>query len=427
MHVKVIKSAKLQTSGSAFCRTDATAKLQQQIIRASFFNLMLVANAGVMLRAFPFTDVMPFTYKNILHGHSHFAFGGWIMPVLLALIMKLFPEITRLVDDKHWRYIALLLLVSAYGMLLSFPAQGYGAVSIFFSTLSVVGGYYLVVVLWKALKTLPSTTSHLFLKWGLFFLAISAIGPFATGPLIAMGKGGTPLYYNAVYFYLHFQYNGWFTFALLALLYKQIENWQVANNSKSVFKLFSWACMPSFALSLLWNQPSIIYHLIGGAAALMQVAALLFLWKDAKAFRTSHKWLQPLLLFAFAAFVFKNVLQFASAFPAVAEMAYVNRNFIIAYLHLVLLGCISVFAMATTFQHFNIRQSISIKLGLALFFTSFIATELLLAGHATGNMVGFGIPFYAELILIGSLPFPIGLFLNFYDLNRQLKTQLYLD
>jgi hypothetical protein len=427
MPVKKIKGFKVYITTTEMYRSNAIVQLQHLLLRASFLNLVLVAIAGVMLRAIPFTDAIPFTFKNLLHGHSHFAFGGWIMPVLLALLMKLFPELTRKVAYGHWRNISCLLLFSAYGMLLSFPVQGYGLVSIIFSTLSVMAGYYLVVVLWKALKTSPKKTSNLLLKWGLFFLAISAIGPFATGPLIAMGKGGTPLYYNSVYFYLHFQYNGWFTFAVLALLYRQLENLQLVQNSKRVFKLFVWACAPSFALSLLWNAPAIIYNYMGGAAALLQLAGLVYLWKDVKAFRPSHGWLKPLLAAALGAFALKIILQLASALPEVAQMAYLNRNFIIAYLHLVLLGFISLFAMATAFQHFYIRQGIYIKAGLLLFLFSFITTELLLAGNASGTLTGITIPYFAQAMLLFSLPFPIGFFLIFYDTNQQLKVLMYLN
>ena len=423
----MIKGFKVYTSTPVSYKTDEVAKLQHLLVQSSFFNLLVVAVAGALLRAYPFLDTLPFTYKNLLHGHSHFAFGGWVMPILLALIMKLFPELVRKADFAQWRNLTLLMLASAYGMLLSFPVQGYGVVSIIFSTLSVLAGYYLVYLLWQALKHVPSKTSYLFLKAGLFYLAISAIGPFATGPLIAMGKSGSPLYHNSIYFYLHFQYNGWFLFAVLALLYKQLEAREKGGHGKTVFWLMNGACIPAFALSLLWNKPSLIYNFIGGAAALLQLVALFYLWKDVRQFKASHQWLQHLLKAAFVAFVLKVILQVASAFPAIASMAYQNRNFVIAYLHLVLLGVITVFAMASTFQHYYIRRSINIRTGLAFFFVAFIVTELLIAGAAAGNLWGFSIPFYTEQLLFFSFFLPAGLFLIFYDMSQQLRVLMYLD
>ncbi|MGV3657685.1 MAG: hypothetical protein ACO1NX_07010, partial [Chitinophagaceae bacterium] len=300
-------------------------------------------------------------------------------------------------------------------------------VSIIFSTLSVIAGYYLVVVLWQALKGMPSKTAYLFLKAGLFYLAISAIGPFATGPLIAMGKTGTPIYHNSIYFYLHFQYNGWFTFAVLALLYRQLEHREQMAHGKTVFRLFNLACIPAFALSVLWNQPSIIYYLIGGVAALLQLVALIYLCKDAGLLKTSHQWLQHLLLAALVAFALKLVLQALSAFPLIADIAYHYRNFVIAYLHLMLLGVITVFAMATVFQHFYIRQSLNIRIGLLFFFTAFVFTQLLIAGFAAGSLWGFSIPYYIEQLLLFSLFLPAGLFLISYDISQQLRVLMYLE
>ena len=127
-------------------------KLRRYLICASFINLLIVALMGVLLRSFPFLSSFPSTYKNILHGHSHFAFGGWLMPVILGLLLKNFSQLHQKVAYHHWRNISIILLASAYGMLLSFPVQGYKAVSIFFSTLSLLGSFYMAVVIWKALK-----------------------------------------------------------------------------------------------------------------------------------------------------------------------------------------------------------------------------------------------------------------------------------
>lgn len=57
-------------------------------IRISFLNIMLVAIIGCILRykiafSIPFID-----QKHLLHGHSHFAFSGWITQVLMALLIN---------------------------------------------------------------------------------------------------------------------------------------------------------------------------------------------------------------------------------------------------------------------------------------------------------------------------------------------------
>jgi hypothetical protein len=426
MNIKALETYGLFKQTVSKPYTDQLILLQQRLLVASFFNLFLVSLLGILLRAFPLIQAFPFEYKNVLHGHSHFAFGGWVMPVLLVLLLRLFPEIAQKVAYRHWRNVAVLLLSSAYGMLFSFPVQGYGAVSIVFSTLSVLAGYYLAFVIWQVLKNLPAKTSHLFLKAGLFYLAISAVGPFATGPLIAMGKAGTPIYYNSVYFYLHFQYNGWFTFTVLALFYKMLEQQKNDRNSngKVVLWLMNIACVPAYFLSVLWNQPPAVFYIAGGIAGFLQLTSLIFLWNEAKGFKAGNQWLQILFALPFLAFMIKNLLQFLSAFPAIAAMAFLQRNLVIAYLHLVLLGMITLFAFATVFDSFPIRITATIKKGLRFFLFSFITTELLLVSFSAGNLWGFTISYYTLQLLIFSLFFPIGLGMIVFDLHLQLKKKM---
>lgn len=341
------------------------------------------------------------------------------MPVLTALIAANFPEIAKKIEYRHWRNIFILLLGSAYGMLASFPFQGYGAISIIFSTISIVAGFYLAIAIRKSLKEIKSSTSHLFLSAGLFFMVISAIGPFATGPLIAMGKAGTSIYYNVIYFYLHFQYNGWFTFVVLALLYKMLEEKGWAKNGKRVFKMFALACIPSYFLSILWNHPSLFFNIAGGAAASVQVLAMYYLAKDVQPLLKQKNFYTILLVAAAAAFILKNVLQLISALPPVAHLAFLQRGYIIAYLHLVLLGFISMYVFSATIKYLQIGKHI--QKGMAFFLIGFIITELLLIGNPTFNYMHFTIPYFPELLLLFSIVLFIGAALTFNQVRLDLQ------
>ena len=390
----------------------AKDRLQQGLLLAAFANLLVVSLLGLLLRTFPFLSSFPLSYKNLLHGHSHFAFGGWVLPVLLSLVMKAFPALKDRIAFRHWRNIAAMVLLSAYGMLLSFPVQGYKAVSISFSTLSIAATVYLAVVVWKAAKGWKQTTSLLFLKWGLLYAALSSLGPFATGPLIAMGKGGSPLYFDAIYFYLHFQYNGFFTFAVLALLYQKLEQRGFATNGKKIFYLFNAACLPTYALSVLWHQPPVLFHFVGGIGALLQLGGVFFLLKDLAAGKGLQQSFLTKLVISFL--VLKNVLQLFSAVPAVALLAYHNRDFVIAYLHLVLLGFVSLYVFERTVQ----RNPYS-RYGMAAFLLSFVTTETLLVLHAFSGLLRFDLPFYPLLLLLCSLFFPLGIVLLILGLQRK--------
>lgn len=385
-------------------RTEALHKerLYQRLVVLSFFNLLVVALLGLLLRSFPFLSSFPFSFQNLLHGHSHFAFGGWIMPVLLALVMKLFSPLRDEVAYVHWRNLSVLLLTAAYGMLLSFPQQGYAPVSIAFSTLSIVATVYFAILVFRASRRLGSTVALRFLKWGLVYACFSALGPFATGPLVALGKAGTPLYFNVIYFYLHFQYNGFFSFTVLALLYRLLEQQGGAGNGRRVFWLLNGACVPTYALSVLWSQPPVVVNVVGAVGACLQLAALVFLFSDIR--KTQVMRTYPWLRFSMGALVIKFVLQGLSAVPAVALLAYHQRNFVIAYLHLVLLGFISVFAFSLL-----VKSRALTRFGVWTFLFSFVTTETLLVLQAVSGFFHFSLPYYSQLLLGCSLFFPVGI------------------
>lgn len=385
--------------------------LQKRLLSICLFNFFLLSLLGLLLRAYPIHSIPFFTYKNLLHAHSHFAFGGWVTPVLIYLTLRFFPDVQTNSTYYHWRNIITLLLVSAYGMLLSFPFQGYGVVSIVFSTLSIAAGFYAGIIIRAAVKPKFFLSSSSFLQAGFLYFALSAIGPFATAPLIALGKAGTPLYYNAIYFYLHFQYNGFFTFIVLAVVYKIIERRKSFNHGKLVFRLMNMACIPAYALSILWTQPSILLNITGGVAALLQLTAIFFLLKDIKGLEWGKGIQRRLFQISIFAFIVKSLLQLLSALPLVADLAYQNRNFVIAYLHLVLIGFISVFVFSV------IARSISygrlLHNGILAFLFAFISTELLLVFQAAGYLEALPSHSYVHLLFWFSIFFPAGLLLLF--------------
>lgn len=370
---------------------ERSAVLAQRLLRVSLFNLLVVALLGVLLRTAPFLPALPFPYHNLLHAHSHFAFGGWVHPVLLALILQSFPELRACIAYRHWQVLAFILPASAWGMLLTFPVQGYGPASIAFSTLSLAAGFYEAVLVFRALKGNDTVAAKL-LRAGLGWMLFSALGPFATGPITVLGGLGSPLYYDAIYGYLHFQYNGCFSLLVLALLYQGLP--AETRYGRRVCALFHLAVLPTYALSTLWHQPPLWVHAVGAAGALAQALGFCFLLADLRG-RLQDRRLLALVLSALGT---KLLLQLLSAVPAVAQLAYLQRNFVIAYLHLVLLGFVTLFAFA------QLPQSRARRLGVRLFLFSFVSTELLLVA----NGLGVTPPHYLSCLLIGSLPFPLG-------------------
>jgi hypothetical protein len=385
---------------------EPVSTLQQRLLSISLFNFFLLSVVGLYLRAYSVLPVGYFDYKNLLHAHSHFAFGGWIIPMLVLVVMKCFPELSSKVAYVLWRNIVLLFLISAYGMLFTFPFQGYGPYSITFSTISLATSFYFGIVVMNAMKKGEAPISWSFLRAGFMYAFLSAIGPFATAPIMSMGNGGTPLYYDAIYFYLHFQYNGFFVFLILAAVYRFIEQRRPTHNGKISFLLFNLSCVPAYCLSILWSDPGWIFNLVGGMAALLQIVATYFLLKDVWGIKIKNDLQKIFIRIAFVAFVIKNILQLLSAVPFIAQLAYQTRNFIIAYLHLVLLGSISIFLLIIISNLYQFYQSRNFKIGLWLFLFAFITTESVLLLNGIGLIRGSS---YPVLMFFLSIFFPTAL------------------
>jgi hypothetical protein len=386
-----------------------TEGLKQTLLKFSLFNFFVLAASGLLLRGMFLFEVFPLPFRNVLHGHSHFAFGGWVTPVLLWMIMTSFRELTGRIAFVHWRNICFMLMLSAYGMLVAFPLQGYGAVSIVFSTLSIVGTYYFAIALLRASKN-NADVSVKFLRGALFFLMLSAAGPFAIGPLTVAGKVGTPLYFNCVYFYLHFQYNGWFSFAILAVLYRKLLPYLRDPFRRPVVALLFAGCLLTLFLSFLWNKPHIYFNVAGGIGAALQLTGTACVMYDIRR-QKKHVVMSRLEWIAVSAFTLKLILQAISALPAIAAMAYEHRNFLIAYLHLVMLGFVTVFAWSVIMRTLGERVSRSLTTPFAVFLSSFVISELLLVFEASLSLYGIYVAQFPLHIFVISAGFPVSAYL----------------
>ncbi len=382
----------------------------QRWIRISIFNLMLVASIGVILRykiafALPFID-----QKHLLHGHSHFAFAGWITQALMVLMVSYLASRLENGIVKKYGWLLFANLFTAYGMLVSFIIEGYGPYSILFSTLSVFVSYAFAIVFWIDLNKDRSKNSvHLWFKAALAFNALSSFGAFALAGMMVNKVIHQNWYLAAEYFYLHFQYNGWFFFACMGLFtsrYIQTAAQQII--LKKIFRLFFIAVIPAYLLSVLWMNFSLWIYIIIVVAAILQVFSwgwFLALIKPQMLFikQTSLPATRWLLTLSAIALSIKLLLQLGSVIPSLSNIAYGFRPIIIGYLHLVLLGVISVFLLGymTAEKYLNVSQ-IS-KYGMILFVGGIILNELFLMVQGFTAMNYTYIPFINESLFIITL------------------------
>jgi hypothetical protein len=351
-------------------------------------NLTLVAVLGVLMR-FKIAWSLPWlTHTFTMYGHSGFAFAGWVSLALFILLpFALFKRNKDLYHKlrPYWRWT---LLVS-FGMLGSFMSLGYHPISIGFNAAYLItGGLYLHQLRRLVLINTVHPITKLAVGYGLWSYMLAAMGPVMLSFLMLTHKAGTQWYLASVYMHLHFNYNGWFFFGMLALF----TEFYVRQTNKGhtrirvAINLLAVSCIPAYFLSVLWMNPPAWLRVLAVGADLVQFAGFTMLafqlWKHRNVFgvlKNPVRWLWGL---SFVALAVKFTLQLLSAIPALEDYAFAFRPVVIAYVHLVLLGVVTFFLLGFFIQNelISIRTPLA-RVGLFSFIFGVLLNELLLASQ----------------------------------------------
>jgi len=349
--------------------------------KTALIYLIIAAILGVVLRSFQIIEI-PVNYKFIVHTHSHIALLGWVYLALSTLLFKLYLSSSNL--DRKYSRIFWLTQLTLVGMLLTFPFMGYALFSIIFSTLFLFASYWFS---WFLLKNTPAilkeTLSFSCIKAALWYLVISSLGPWALGAIMNTQGTDAVLYRLAIYFYLHFLYNGWMMLSLAGLLCYVMENKQQIMLQKRR-KMFMWTInlgvILSFFLSTLFANPPLILNILGGLGGLLQLVAFLLLgisfFKLHKKVEIRFSPLQMGMLKTIGVLAaLKMILQLLSALPYFAQLAVNYLDFTIGYLHLTFLGVVTIglFLFLDYFRMLKIPGR-----SYYLYFCGFIISELLI-------------------------------------------------
>lgn len=355
-------------------------------VRLAIINLCIVALLGTVMRykigfEFPYLD-----QKYIQESHSHFAFTGWITHTLFFLILIVLKNNLSNIHEKRYTGLIIANLLSAYGMLVAFLMQGYGPVSIFFSAISMLVSYVFSFFALRDIARLPSTHPGKKWLWGaIWFGILSTIGTMVLSYMMATRQYDQATYLGSIYFYLHFQYNGWFLFACIGLFLDRYRHLSLdATLVRRSFNLFFLAGVPTFFLSTLWAKLPVWLFVIVVIAAFMQVIGWWYFVKLIMAIRTGLSSLLPkgialLLLVVGAALTVKIFLQLGSTIPEVSHLAFGFRPIVIAYLHLVLLLIITVFLLVFIYSSAWLKHNKTSSMALYGFTIGAILNEVVLA------------------------------------------------
>ncbi len=370
--------------------------------------LLLAGVLGLFLR-YQFISPTPgIHYTFFLHSHSHVMFLGWIFNILyLSFIEYHIPEKQRSAYLKLFLWLQVLVVA----MMISFPIQGYGLYSIIFSTLHTLAVMGFIFVFYRRTKD-RKLVSLWFAKTGLFFFFISTAGPFSLGYLMSHGLGQSHWYDFSIYYYLHFQYNGFFLFGILSLFYQLLERKQIpfdAAKARLFGKLMSVACVLTYPLSILFARPGLVFNAIGGAGALLQIIGIGIFFRHLKPMQKpmQSQFLASSRLYlkiVVAAMLVKVSLQLASAEPQIAEMAYQLRPVVIAYLHLVLIGVITLSILVWFLEMKLVSQSLAVK-SITVLLAGFFGSEICIAltpwwDQVAGDLISSPVAVFAFSIFL---------------------------
>ena len=163
-------------------------------------------------------------------------------------------------------------------MLVCFFMQGYAFFSISFSTLSVFVSYFFAAYYWKDLNRMNGKkVSHWWFKAALVFSVMSSFGAFALAYMMANKIMVQTLYLASIYFFLHFQYNGWFFFAGMGLLVSKFEiipaTVKPLQISLPAFLLCLFACLSFISIVASLSTYHLFCHHRGSYCAISRMVA----------------------------------------------------------------------------------------------------------------------------------------------------------
>ncbi|EJL63420.1 hypothetical protein [Flavobacterium sp. CF136] len=388
--------------------------MRKSWILICFVNFFIASLMGLCLRWMYVAPMEKVNFQFLMHGHSHVAMLGWVYLMLYCLIFHFFVPKEKQQKPIYNRLFWITEL-AVIGMMIDFPAQGYAFASILFSTLHIFCSYFFCYLIKKDanLTTLPEKKM---LRTALFFMIFSTLGVWCLGPTVGLLGKASAFYQISIQFFLHFQFNGWFLFAVFALFFKQVKLIIEAEKFRLFYNLFVATTLLTLALPVSWYLPNPVFYWLNALGVVLQLfAALLFIRFIRPQFQFFFAALPTITktVYGFALFslALKVVIQLVVLIPELAQVSHQIRNFVIGYIHLTMLGIITGFLFGFALQNdfLNSRNRIQ-KWGIAIFLLGFVTTEILLFLQGIWFFFGKGaFPNYYQNLFLSSIFLPAGL------------------
>jgi hypothetical protein len=383
----------------------------------SIVNLCLVAVLGVLMRSKIIFNIPWIDYNRLVDTHGHFAFAGWVTLALLSLFVYEMPG--ELYNKKIYRVLLGSVLICSWATLATSPFEKLKFISEYVSI-----GYILVtyVFSWVFIKDILKTKAHRIIKLlsvsSLLSLVLSSVGVLMLAYLFAVKSLNAMLYRDALFGYLHLQYNGFFTLAVFALVFNKVVP---VTNEKAIRNIYRFAIMlclsvlPSICLTFLWHETNMwvrIIAIIGGGLLLFSFIEFIISARlMAKEFHRVLPAIRFLVILSMSAFMIKIFLQSLTVIDFLNILVFGDRPMVMFFLHLVFLGFVTLFLIAYFAQKGILNtQSIFTRFALIVFAIAVVINETLLALQGLGNMLIASSPLFSWylwgaglLLLLGTL------------------------
>jgi hypothetical protein len=348
---------------------------------------------------------------------------GWVYMMIYVLIVRFFiPKEKR--QKRIYNRLFWLTQFSVIGMMIAFPIQGYALFSIVFSTLHILLSYVFCRLVWKDTAK-EKTSQQRLLRASVLFMILSTFGVWCLGPAVSTLGKQSAFYQIAIQFFLHFQFNGWFILAILALFLKQFKNKIDEVNFRKFYLLIIISTLLTVSFPIRWFVENNILNCINVLGVLVQLPAFVYFYKMLRPqihhFKNSlDKMTKTVYGLALCSLFLKAGVQLLTIFPNLAEVSHQIRNFVIGFIHLTTLGIITGFLFGILLQNKMLSaDSRVLKIGVKAFIIGYLATEILL--FLQGALLYFGkamLAGYYESIFVFSVLLVFGLILMMVSCNK---------
>jgi len=351
----------------------------------------------------------------------------------MLFVRELLPELYRNKNVYQWMLGSIFL--SSAGTLLT-TILGMEVLKDFFSVVFIVTSY---VFSWAFIKHIHraavTKTVYLLSVSAIVCLILSSLGPITLSCLHALRSVQSVYYRDALYIYLHFQYNGFFTLAVFALLFQKLYSKIQKQNQKNFYWFALLLCLstlPSLFLSFLWQAPNETFRIIAAAGSILVFASVTwFIISSLPAFRLSRFVRGPLrymILLSIGAFILKMILQSLTIFTGVGNAVFGDRPVIIGFLHLVFLGFVSPFIVAYYTQEKILNVKVKLTIHAQVIFIVFVVcNELALMLQGVGAMFLKGSHWFSWALWVISIGLLVGVVLTFVAVIKSTAQSLKRD